>query len=283
MSESSNRVRPQSARGSRATSLQVLSDTKTGNFRSVPDFLSSESGPVTWRQGCRASSARVNRHTARAVEWAHETGRADRRHRATHARVGQGRPSRESDQRYSRGRNADGDGRGFHDGRCESIPVRARVRDMGRTRAETDRLGRQGKLHSISKRGDTYLRTLLIHGARSVLAHSKEPSQWVEQISKRRPPNFVIVALVNKTARTIWAVLAHDRVRPRVIRDDQRERNAIAAHPPTGPCHAWTSRVRTDAKCNTEHLMHHVPVRSFGRATMPASCSSVFSFPCFSP
>src|ERR1700756_52497 len=51
LSESSNRVRPQSARGSRATSLQVLSDSKTENFRSVPDFLSPESGLVTWRQG----------------------------------------------------------------------------------------------------------------------------------------------------------------------------------------------------------------------------------------
>ena len=63
----------------------------------------------------------------------------------------------------------------------------------------------------ISKRGDTYLRTLLIHGARSVLAHAKEPGPWVEQISKRRPPNVVTVALANKMARTIWAVLAHDR------------------------------------------------------------------------
>lgn len=66
-------------------------------------------------------------------------------------------------------------------------------------------------LHGISKRGDTYLRTLLIHGARSVLTHVKEPGLWVEQMKKRRPPNVVIVALANKMARTIWAVLAHDR------------------------------------------------------------------------
>jgi len=66
-------------------------------------------------------------------------------------------------------------------------------------------------LHGISKRGDTYLRTLLIHGARSALTHAKEPGPWVEQISKRRPRNVVIVALANKMARTIWAVLAHDR------------------------------------------------------------------------
>jgi len=71
--------------------------------------------------------------------------------------------------------------------------------------------GGKVNLHGISKRGDTYLRTLLIHGARSVLTHAKEPGPWIEQIKKRRPSNVVIVALANKMARTIWAVLAHDR------------------------------------------------------------------------
>ncbi|RKT20478.1 transposase [Paraburkholderia sp. RAU2J] len=59
-------------------------------------------------------------------------------------------------------------------------------------------------LLGISRRGDTYLRTLLIHGARSVLNHAKVPGPWVEQISKRRPQNVVTVALANKMARTIW-------------------------------------------------------------------------------
>jgi len=67
-------------------------------------------------------------------------------------------------------------------------------------------------LLGISKRGDTYLRTLLIHGARSVIERSKEPDPWVEQMLKRRPKNVVIVALANKMARTIWAVLAHERL-----------------------------------------------------------------------
>jgi len=71
--------------------------------------------------------------------------------------------------------------------------------------------GGKVKLLGISKRGDTYLRTLLIHGARSVLCHMKEPGAWVEQMQKRRPPNVVTVALANKMARMIWAVLAHDR------------------------------------------------------------------------
>ncbi|WP_168787984.1 IS110 family transposase [Paraburkholderia aromaticivorans] len=71
--------------------------------------------------------------------------------------------------------------------------------------------GGKVSLLGISKRGDTYLRTLLIHGARSVLHHAKEPGPWVEQISKRRPVNVVIVALANKMARMIWAILAHER------------------------------------------------------------------------
>lgn len=71
--------------------------------------------------------------------------------------------------------------------------------------------GGKTKLLGISKRGDTYLRTLLIHGARAVLTHAKQPSQWIKEIGQRRPPNVVIVALANKMARTIWAILAHDR------------------------------------------------------------------------
>ena len=63
----------------------------------------------------------------------------------------------------------------------------------------------------ISKRGDTYLRTLLIHGARSVLNNAKEPPPWLTSLAERRPMNVVTVALANKMARTIWALLAHDR------------------------------------------------------------------------
>jgi transposase len=71
--------------------------------------------------------------------------------------------------------------------------------------------GGKVQLLGISKRGDTYLRKLLIHGARSVLFHAKEPGPWLEQIRKRRPMNVAVVAQANKMARTIWAILAHDR------------------------------------------------------------------------
>lgn len=71
--------------------------------------------------------------------------------------------------------------------------------------------GGRVKLLGISKRGDSYLRTLLIHGARSVLNHSKEPVPWLEQMKQRRPANVVIVAQAAKMARTIWAVTAKEQ------------------------------------------------------------------------
>jgi transposase len=71
--------------------------------------------------------------------------------------------------------------------------------------------GGRVRLLGISKRGDTYLRTLLIHGARSVPTHSKAPPEWVTNLVQRRPKNAAIVALANKLARTIWALSAHER------------------------------------------------------------------------
>lgn len=64
----------------------------------------------------------------------------------------------------------------------------------------------------ISKRGDTYLRTLLIHGARAVLTTAKDPGTWATELRQRRPLNVAVVALANKMARTIWAMLAHERM-----------------------------------------------------------------------
>lgn len=71
--------------------------------------------------------------------------------------------------------------------------------------------GGKVRLGSISKRGDTYLRTLLIHGARSVLTHAKEPGAWLEGLKSRRPANVVVVAQAAKMARTIWAVTAKEQ------------------------------------------------------------------------
>lgn len=71
--------------------------------------------------------------------------------------------------------------------------------------------GGRVKLLGISKRGDVYLRTLLCHGARSVITHQKERGPWLDKLLARRPFNAATVALANKMARTIWALLAHDR------------------------------------------------------------------------
>jgi len=71
-----------------------------------------------------------------------------------------------------------------------------------------------GKTHlqGISKRGDTYIRTLLIHGARSVVkvAHKKTDShsQWINELEARRGHNKAAVAQANKAARQVWAVLS---------------------------------------------------------------------------
>ena len=71
--------------------------------------------------------------------------------------------------------------------------------------------GGRVRMLGISKRGDTYLRTLLIHSTRTVLTNSKAPPDWALRLAERRPLNVAIVALANKMARTIWALLAHDR------------------------------------------------------------------------
>jgi transposase len=75
--------------------------------------------------------------------------------------------------------------------------------------------GGKARLLGISKRGDGYLRKLLIHGARAVVTIGKRRAtttdQWIERLSERRHTNIVSVALANKTARVIWAMLAHNR------------------------------------------------------------------------
>lgn len=61
----------------------------------------------------------------------------------------------------------------------------------------------------ISKRGDAYLRTLLMHGARAVVRSDRASSwPWLTDLLKRRPYSVAVAAVANKLARTIWAVLA---------------------------------------------------------------------------
>ncbi|OTA13994.1 transposase [Xenorhabdus vietnamensis] len=75
--------------------------------------------------------------------------------------------------------------------------------------------GGKSTLRGISKRGDKYLRTLLIHGARAVVRYAKEKTErtgnWLNALLSRRNINVAVVALANKNARIVWALLAHDR------------------------------------------------------------------------
>jgi transposase len=74
--------------------------------------------------------------------------------------------------------------------------------------------GHQRKLGAISKRGDRYVRMLLIHGARAVLCHAKTKTAptpdrlraWALQLERTRGHNKAAVALANKLARIAWAV-----------------------------------------------------------------------------
>jgi len=70
-------------------------------------------------------------------------------------------------------------------------------------------------LLGITKRGDSYLRTLLIHGARSAILaaqRSKEgPPAWLASLLARKHPNVAAVALAARNARTVWALLMHKR------------------------------------------------------------------------
>jgi transposase len=78
--------------------------------------------------------------------------------------------------------------------------------------------GMKQRYGRISKRGDSYLRLLLIHGARSVLGHATRARSndslraWAVSLNKRTKYNKAAVALANKIARIVWAVWSRDTV-----------------------------------------------------------------------
>lgn len=87
---------------------------------------------------------------------------------------------------------------------------------LGLTSREHSSGGKQ-RQYGISKRGDSYLRMLFIHGARSVVYHAARKSdsdpliRWILSVQARRGKNIAVVALANKLARIAWAILAKDR------------------------------------------------------------------------
>ncbi len=97
-----------------------------------------------------------------------------------------------------------GDASQFHSGRqlAAWLGLVPRQRSSG----GKERLGR------ISKRGDGYIRRLLVHGARADLRWSKHRKErrsiWQESLLARRPTNVVLVAMAKKTARVVWAMLS---------------------------------------------------------------------------
>jgi transposase len=72
--------------------------------------------------------------------------------------------------------------------------------------------GGKSKLLGISKRGNEYLRKILIHGARSIVLNSKrdqiQMGTWMTALEARAPRNVLVVAVANKLARIAWAVLS---------------------------------------------------------------------------
>ena len=71
--------------------------------------------------------------------------------------------------------------------------------------------GGKARLLGISKRGDSYLRRLFVHGGRAVLGQVKRERHqfggWLDRLEARSPRNVAIVAMANKIARMAWAIL----------------------------------------------------------------------------
>lgn len=76
--------------------------------------------------------------------------------------------------------------------------------------------GGRTRVAGISKRGNRYLRTLLIHGARAVVQHADQKAdaqgRWMVELKRRKGTNVAAVAVAHKNARVVWALLAHDDV-----------------------------------------------------------------------
>jgi len=103
--------------------------------------------------------------------------------------------------------SAVGDGRQFKNGRQLAAWVGLVPKQ--------DSSGGKTRLLGISKHGDTYLRTLLIHGARAVQqvcgTKTDARSRWLRELGTRRHRNIAAVALANRNARIAWVLLTRDK------------------------------------------------------------------------
>jgi transposase len=96
-----------------------------------------------------------------------------------------------------------GDGRQFKSGRHLAVALGLTPRQHGS--------GGKEKLLGTGKRGDKYIRTLLIHGARSALrtapGKTDRLSRWALALAERSRANVAATALAHKMARVAWAML----------------------------------------------------------------------------
>ena len=76
--------------------------------------------------------------------------------------------------------------------------------------------GWKERVRGISTRGDSSLRTLLVHGARTTIRgvgrQTDRRSQWMRHLGERRGNNRTAVAVANKNARMVWALLTSHQV-----------------------------------------------------------------------
>lgn len=95
--------------------------------------------------------------------------------------------------------------------RCESVFQRSEIAAWFGLTPKQNSSGGKERLLGISKRGEAYLRSLLVNGVRAVIrtaqAKTDRLSAWIMRIAMTRHPNFAAVALANETARIVWAML----------------------------------------------------------------------------
>lgn len=102
----------------------------------------------------------------------------------------------------------------------DQLPIREICRRAGLVPRQMSSGGKD-RLGRISKMGDGYLRKLLVVGATSVVrrarTHDLAAAPWIRSLLERRPARLVTVAMANKTARIVWALLSRgDVYRPPV-------------------------------------------------------------------
>ena len=109
--------------------------------------------------------------------------------------------------------------------RCQSkgLPIRAQFLGSDRYRAEAALNGGKNRLGNITKQGDRYLRGLFVAGALAVIRYAKihgtKHRPWLTELLARRPTKVAAIALANKIARMVWAMMARgERYRQPVAR-----------------------------------------------------------------